>query len=683
MKFGKQISAESKNDWGVHYLAYGKLKKALKGKAGDPATFQDRLHKEVGKVSCFVEKQARSLTKRWAELPAAAGEVREQSTRRLYALLQRFQAFVLVNCMAVVKIVKKYNKHHLEERPLDSLAILRSYPFFCGPGSPQWTPSAKPTVPVAAPVLAAEGVDPALTTLCCTAFVDLILTAYLGSHSTPRFGETDRRNPDGPSKDSRAGKGLAAADWLPQLLQDPHFADAEDGPAPQSDCATGLGVATPPEPRDPSSADAAAEPSHAAAVPAAPDMTTSEAADPPPADGHNAECEQIPMVGDPTRAMGRQSPVAADTIDPPVVREEPPPAAHPTLPAAAFGVARLVEREVSEPASRDTSVGSSPPSGPLASPLTPQLSLEPSSEPDSPTSSSSSSSPPPPAVPVVRTYPQAVPAPTSPAMHATVLTYCASNPRWVGARRSGPRGTEMLGAFLQAHRHVSVLALQECCVAAAVAEQALPDHSGVSHGGLALFWRRAQFQLMEAAHSPGPSGLLWARLKWVGGRRLESVLVVTGKATGAEDVPAIQDGLRRLLAAQPPREPLVLCGHFPQAVAAEVGAAHSLEDCFSQRGRPVPVTTLEGDPGAWAWVLSRGTVAVQRIQLVDFVYQGYSPSSQMALYTDYLALPTRRSDSTEASAAPAAGSTTTTSADLRPPKRGSMHVPYGANGRPV
>lgn len=67
------------------HLAYGKLKKALKGKAGDPATFQDRLHKEVGKVSCFVEKQARSLTKRWAELPAAAGEVREQSTRRLYA----------------------------------------------------------------------------------------------------------------------------------------------------------------------------------------------------------------------------------------------------------------------------------------------------------------------------------------------------------------------------------------------------------------------------------------------------------------------------------------------------------------------------------------------------------------------------------------------------------------------
>lgn len=44
------------------------------------------------------------------------------------------------------------------------------------------------TVPVAAPVLAAEGVDPALTTLCCTAFVDLILTAYLGSHSTPRPG---------------------------------------------------------------------------------------------------------------------------------------------------------------------------------------------------------------------------------------------------------------------------------------------------------------------------------------------------------------------------------------------------------------------------------------------------------------------------------------------------------------
>lgn len=43
----------------------------------------------------------------------------------------------------------------------------------------------------------------------------------------------------------------------------------------------------------------------------------------------------------------------------------------------------------------------------------------------------------------------------------------------------------------------------------------------------------------------------------------------------------------------------------------------------------VPVTTLEGDPGAWAWVLSRGTVAVQRIQLVDFVYQGCSGAGAM------------------------------------------------------
>lgn len=59
----------------------------------------------------------------------------------------------------------------------------------------------------------------------------------------------------------------------------------------------------------------------------------------------------------------------------------------------------------------------------------------------------------------------------------------------------------MLGAFLQAHRHVSVLALQECCEATAIADLALPDHSGVSHGGLALFWRRAQFQLVEFGYS--------------------------------------------------------------------------------------------------------------------------------------------------------------------------------------
>lgn len=75
----------------------------------------------------------------------------------------------------------------------------------------------------------------------------------------------------------------------------------------------------------------------------------------------------------------------------------------------------------------------------------------------------------------------------------------------------------------------------------------------------------------------------------------------------------IQDGLRRLLAAQPPREPLVLCGHFPQAVAAEVGAAHSLEDCFSQRGRPAqeapspPPNLLCGLTCSWAgrWEGSR------------------------------------------------------------------------------
>lgn len=67
------------------YLAYGKLKKALKGKAGPPQTFPDRLRAEMAKVSCFVQENGQHFMVRWLAVQQEMGERRQEWTRQLYA----------------------------------------------------------------------------------------------------------------------------------------------------------------------------------------------------------------------------------------------------------------------------------------------------------------------------------------------------------------------------------------------------------------------------------------------------------------------------------------------------------------------------------------------------------------------------------------------------------------------
>eukprot|EP00667_Euglena_gracilis_P008290 EG_transcript_8394 len=248
----------------------------------------------------------------------------------------------------------------------------------------------------------------------------------------------------------------------------------------------------------------------------------------------------------------------------------------------------------------------------------------------------------------VLTHPEATPSSKPPTTHVTVMTYLTSYPAWLHRDSTGsaPRRTVMLGAFLRAHRHVGVIALQEAFGAPTVGEQALPDHACVSDGGsgLVLFWHCRQFQVVASGVMPaGPDGrptVLWARLEWAKGRRVKSILVVNCKAE-AGDFPALEDALGQLQASQSPlQEPLLLCGHFPAAVAAEL-SCEGLQDCFEQRGRPVPSTAVAGPPEAWDWLLSHGALKVQRVQLVDFMYEGHAPSGHMAVYAEYMALTAR------------------------------------------
>eukprot|EP00667_Euglena_gracilis_P020867 EG_transcript_22678 len=259
MKFGKHISAESANDWAPHYLAYGKLKKALKGKVGTPTPFAERLQREVGKVSAFVGQHAAGLRRRWAEPPAVAAA--GPAVGQLYCDLQRLQAFVLVNCLAVVKITKKYNKRCPGEVPLDALAILRSCSFFQTPGDV--VPSLGPCAPSSG--LSLAGRDPALAALCCTAFLDLIVSNYSRRAVRPagphRAAVTDCCGREGP--DCRAPN---ATSWRTQLLQDLHFTATLEAVHPDG-------------PLNEDSASLAASP--LLTCPAAPPIPTVAAAEPP------------------------------------------------------------------------------------------------------------------------------------------------------------------------------------------------------------------------------------------------------------------------------------------------------------------------------------------------------------------------------------------------------------------
>eukprot|EP00668_Euglena_longa_P003957 GGOE01004642.1.p1 GENE.GGOE01004642.1~~GGOE01004642.1.p1 ORF type:complete len:576 (-),score=129.61 GGOE01004642.1:1199-2740(-) len=502
------------------------------------------------KVSAFAEKQAAQLLEWWPErrqLGRTAGE--------LLSYWEQFQAYLVITAVALIKIVKKYNKLYSAAEPLDALGILRSYPYQNATSSTQRALRSLLTMAPHSPADLPEkeaGGAPFTCGICRSIFTDPVILAC-GSRFCRRCiaHVLDAKR---PCPACRCWHPLdvdksARAKWLAEIIQSQVSAESQMTDAESQ--------GTDPPATDP---EASNEPVVWAAK-----QRSSIATD--------SNCSSSSSNSD--IAVADQSVII--------------PAA--SLPAASQ---QAVHREV-------------------------------------------------------LTHPEATPSAKSPATHATVLTYLASYPHRCRPAGSGaaPRRTAMLGAFLRAHRHVGLIALQEAYGAASVGEQALPDHACLADGAaaLALFWHRPQFELVTSGTvAAGPEGrptLLWARLKWLNGRRVKSLAVATCKAEDG-DLPSLQAALHQLQADLLPEQvPLLLCGHFPASVASALGRDGGLRDCFQQRGRPVPATTVAGPPEARDWLLSHGTVKVQRIQLVDFMYEGHPPPGHLAVYAEYMALTAR------------------------------------------
>eukprot|EP00667_Euglena_gracilis_P011660 EG_transcript_11924 len=112
-----------------HYIAYQHLKLVLKGKVGPPQLFLACLHGELAKVNAFAEDFAFRLLQQWEavqELPCKAG-MRQRI--ELCSDLEWFQAYLLINAVALFKVVAAHRRHYPEKEPLNAVGILRSYPF--------------------------------------------------------------------------------------------------------------------------------------------------------------------------------------------------------------------------------------------------------------------------------------------------------------------------------------------------------------------------------------------------------------------------------------------------------------------------------------------------------------------------------------------------------------------------
>jgi RNA polymerase II subunit A small phosphatase-like protein len=127
MKFGKRLQSEAKRRWLGNYLDYKALKHAIYSdvSAKDPtgATFNQVLREELVKVNAF-------YTARESELDAAVSVALSNTAHpdsavavaALRSELQDLRKYVVLNYIAVVKAVKKRNRHLRAAVP-DAIAI--------------------------------------------------------------------------------------------------------------------------------------------------------------------------------------------------------------------------------------------------------------------------------------------------------------------------------------------------------------------------------------------------------------------------------------------------------------------------------------------------------------------------------------------------------------------------------
>ena len=117
MKFGKRLQAEAERRWLAHYLDYKTLKHAIysdvSARDASGSNFEHTLRTELAKVASFYSAREDQLE---AALNAALEEANssEEAAAKVTALrseLQDLRKYVVLNYIAVVKAVKKRNRH--------------------------------------------------------------------------------------------------------------------------------------------------------------------------------------------------------------------------------------------------------------------------------------------------------------------------------------------------------------------------------------------------------------------------------------------------------------------------------------------------------------------------------------------------------------------------------------------
>ncbi|KIZ04779.1 hypothetical protein MNEG_3173 [Monoraphidium neglectum] len=116
MKFGKRLAAEAARRWTAHYLDYKAIKKAIKddirqSDAGGAGALRVLLL-ELRKVSNFYLEKADELEARLEELAAAGAATRDaRALAQVRSDISALIKFVALNYLAVVKAIKKRNRH--------------------------------------------------------------------------------------------------------------------------------------------------------------------------------------------------------------------------------------------------------------------------------------------------------------------------------------------------------------------------------------------------------------------------------------------------------------------------------------------------------------------------------------------------------------------------------------------
>lgn len=148
MKFGKRLEAQAHPEWVEKYLGYKILKKELKRAIpkGDEEGLRSKmtywtgsswyslLHIELEKVNRFFREEETNVCIMFQRLNNLRdGDLRESSQEffDFLHLLQLLRYFVVLNYIAVYKIVKKRNKIlRATSLPIDYLSILFEQPFY-------------------------------------------------------------------------------------------------------------------------------------------------------------------------------------------------------------------------------------------------------------------------------------------------------------------------------------------------------------------------------------------------------------------------------------------------------------------------------------------------------------------------------------------------------------------------